>query len=200
MFVIRFLKNLLIENKFKSILILVCALSLHFHLNQPYSEKSEKTFYSKFKFPQDTTATVYIIPDKSDAGFTLIKLKKSEHSSSGNKITYQTPNGFFWLPTIMGSLCLIILLGMTIWGDEDHNWNVQKCLIKSHLRSIGFEVENSTYFYHLNGKVIYKGAQKPSSGDLIKGVKNFIEHSNLLENFEGTTQKKRNNKLDKILK
>lgn len=172
----------------------------YFHLTLPHSVTTEKTFYTKFQFPEDTTQTVYLIPDNTESGFSTKKLKKSEHTIIGNVVTYTGSNPPFWASTVFGFLCLILLFGMTIWGDEDHNWEVRKCLTKSYIKSIGFEVENSIYYYHLRGKLIYKGAQKPSSSDLKKGIENFIEHSNLLENFEGTTQKKRNSKLDKILK
>jgi hypothetical protein len=200
MFVLRFFKNLIIQNRFKSILVPICILMFYFHLTLPHSVTNKKTFYTKFSLPEDTTHTVYLIPDNTESEFSTKKLKNSEHTVIGNGITYTNSNPAFWGSAILGFLCLILLLGMTIWGDEDHNWEVRKCLTKSYIKSIGFELENSIYYYHLRGKLIYKGSQKPSFGDLKKGIENFIDHSNLLEKFEGTTQKKRNSKLDKILK
>ena len=182
MFILKLLKNLIRENTVKCTYILTIVGLHYFTLTLPSQSSYDVSYYTKFNLPTDTTYTVYIYESGSESGFASIKLKDSEHTVLGNKVVYKQTNPFVVVTTIIKYILLVILIISSIWGGDDGGWSYKDCLTDSYLKSVNLDVENSIYYYHLRGKLIFKSTQRALTSDLIGGVKNFID--NFLKNYK----------------
>ena len=199
----RFIKYLLLENKAKVVFLTIAIILSYFSLTLPNYKAYNRTFLSKFDAPQNRTVIMYV---DGGGNFETKCFENGEFKLiNSNKLQYDRSDGFVFVSQIFSVLIFLVLIGVTIWGDEDHNWNITKCRINSSLHKISVDVEhvqNDTfYYYYIKNKLIIKSQRKLSSksDDLFNAVKAYLEFPKLCLDYEGTTSKKRDNKLSKIL-
>ena len=199
----RFIKYLLLENKAKVVFLTIAIILSYFSLTLPNYKAYNRTFLSKFDAPQNRTVIMYV---DGGGNFETKCFENGEFKLiNSNTLQYDRSDGFVFASQIFSVLIFLVLIGVTIWGDEDHNWNITKCRINSSLHKISVDVEhvqNDTfYYYYIKNKLIIKSQRKLSSksDDLYNAVKSYLEFPKLCLDYEGTTSKKRDNKLSKIL-
>ena len=199
----RFIKYLLLENKAKVVFLTIAIILSYFSLTLPNYKAYNRTFLSKFDAPQNRTVIMYV---DGGGNFETKCFENGEFKLiNSNTLQYDRSDGFVFASQIFSVLIFLVLIGVTIWGDEDHNWNITKCRINSALHKISVDVEhvqNDTfYYYYIKNKLIIKSQRKLSSksDDLFNAVKAYLEFPKLCLDYEGTTSKKRDNKLSKIL-
>ena len=199
----RFIKYLLLENKAKVVFLTIAIILSYFSLTLPNYKAYNRTFLSKFDAPQNRTVIMYV---DGGGNFETKCFENGEFKLiNSNTLQYDRSDGFVFASQIFSVLIFLVLIGVTIWGDEDHNWNITKCRINSALHKISVDVEhvqNDTfYYYYIKNKLIIKSQRKLSSksDDLYNAVKAYLEFPKLCLDYEGTTSKKRDNKLSKIL-
>lgn len=199
----RFIKYLLLENKAKVVFLTIAIILSYFSLTLPNYKAYNRTFLSKFDAPQNRTVIMYV---DGNGNFETKCFENGEFKLiNSNTLQYDRSDGFVFVSQIFSVLIFLVLIGVTIWGDEDHNWNITKCRINSALHKISVDVEhvqNDTfYYYYIKNKLIIKSQRKLSSksDDLFNAVKAYLEFPKLCLDYEGTTSKKRDNKLSKIL-
>ena len=199
----RFIKYLLLENKAKVVFLTIAIILLYFSLTLPNYKAYNRTFLSKFDAPQNRTVIMYV---DGGGNFETKCFENGEFKLiNSNTLQYDRSDGFVFVSQIFSVLIFLVLIGVTIWGDEDHNWNITKCRINSALHKISVDVEhvqNDTfYYYYIKNKLIIKSQRRLSSksDDLFNAVKAYLEFPKLCLDYEGTTSKKRDNKLSKIL-
>ena len=199
----RFIKYLLLENKAKVVFLTIAIILSYFSLTLPNYKAYNRTFLSKFDAPQNRTVIMYV---DGGGNFETKCFENGEFKLiNSNTLQYDRSDGFVFASQIFSVLIFLVLIGVTIWGDEDHNWNITKCRINSSLHKISVDVEhvqNDTfYYYYIKNKLIIKSQRKLSSksDDLFNAVKAYLEFPKLCLDYEGTTSKKRDNKLSKIL-
>lgn len=199
----RFIKYFILENRTKMVFLTIAIVLGYFGLTLPNKETIERSFLGKFDAPQNHTVILYV---DGNANFETKCFENGEFKLiDTNTLQYEESNGFLIASRIFSILIFIIMLCVTIWGDEDHNWNITECRINSALHKISVDVEhvqNDTfYYYYIKNKLIIKSQRKLSSksDDLYNAVEAYLEFPKLCLDYEGTTSKKRDNKLSKIL-
>jgi len=199
----RFIKYLILENKTKMFLLLIASIFSFFALTLPKDSIIKRSFLTKFDTPQNRTVIMFV---DSDGNYHTKSFNYDEYKLlNPNTIQYRSSNGFLLASQIFSVLIFLVLICVTIWGDEDHNWNITKCKINSTLHKISVDVENTQsgtfYYYYIKNKLIIKSSRKLSSGssDLTGAVKSYLDYPKLCLDYEGTTSRKRDNKLSQIL-
>lgn len=199
----RFIKYFILENRTKMVFLTIAIVLGYFGLTLPNKETIERSFLSKFDAPQNRTVILYV---DGNANFETKCFENGEFKLiDTNTLQYEESNGFLIVSRIFSILIFIILLCVTVWGDDDHDWGISKCRINNTFHKVSIDVEhvqNDTfYYYYIKNKLIIKSQRKLSSksDDLYNAVKEYLEFPKLCLDYEGTTSKKRDNKLSKIL-
>ena len=174
----RFIKYLLLENKAKVVFLTIAIILSYFSLTLPNYKAYNRTFLSKFDAPQNRTVIMYV---DGGGNFETKCFENGEFKLiNSNTLQYDRSDGFVFASQIFSVLIFLVLIGVTIWGDEDHNWNITKCRINSALHKISVDVEhvqNDTfYYYYIKNKLIIKSQRKLSSksDDLFNAVKAYL--------------------------
>jgi hypothetical protein len=198
-----FIKYLILENKTKMVFLTISIILLYIGLTLPIKTNKETSFLSKFDVPQNRTVIVFV--DENGNFQTKLFTNGDFKLINQSTLEYKETNGVVVASRIFAGALLIVLLCVTIWGDDEHNWNFTKCQIKSIIHKISVDVENHAngkfYYYYIKNKLIIKSDRKLSSGsdDLTRSVKSYLEYPKLCLDYEGTTSRKRDNKLTQIL-
>jgi hypothetical protein len=193
--ILRFILFSIKKNPVK-ITMIICLVGLLYPININFYHEEKEKVVSIFK---DGTNICYVIPpEEGSRTYKVLHFDKDQIISPDGYITTKDNTSFF---LILAWFCFIVLFIVlfisSIINDADSNWNFSGVWCDVLYKDIVCEKEGNTYYYIIDNKLLSKSQTQSFGFSSI--LENYIDNPNLFMDFEGTTQRKRNNKLDKIL-
>ena len=194
--ILKYLFKLIKDSPVKTSFLIVGIFLLHPIYNLDYDLKKPKKVINTFK---NGVEYCYVIKESSSS----LKVVTSEVGLPIDKdgmILVDTENALLIVTWGVFVVCCIAMLVGIFADDDDVNWSFRDNFIETLHDDVKCEMEEignqETYYYTLDGKLILKS--NTHRNRVYNEVESYYKSPNLYLKFE-TKQKKRNNKLDKIL-
>ena len=194
----KYLLKIIVKNPVKVIMLIVALVLLYpiFHLN--YDKKEDVKVITHFK---NGVSECYVVPSSGEPGMKIIKSDKELIVNNDGTITLDSENAPLILSWIGFVVLLIIIVISTFQDDDDYNWSFRDNFIEVLHDDVLCEMEqignDEMYYYILDGRLILKS--KSHRSRVQDEVSRYFQSPKIFIEYEGTKQKRRNNKLDEIL-
>lgn len=190
--ILKYLFKLIKDSPVKTSFLIAGILLLHPIYNLDYDLKEPKKVINTFK---NGVEYCYVV-----SGMTVVKSDVEIPIDKDGMILVDTDNPLLIFSWIGFVICCIAMIVGIFADDDDVNWSFRDKFIETLHDDVKCEMEEignqETYYYTLDGKLILKS--NTHRNRVYNEVESYYKSPNLYLKFE-TKQKKRNNKLDKIL-
>ena len=199
MLFLKFLKTLIVNNPAKSLMIIGFSICLFVLCHWTW----ETDKIRPISVTQDSGKYIYVY--RSDQSNYNTHTEDRPAKIVNGEITYTSINVFAVLAGIgVAALGVILFIGTFIPMDSDENWdfveNWEDVHTESALKSVEMDLENNTYYYHIDDRLLGRSVGVKLEIYQIKNLlKEYYRAPNLFPEFMGTSQTIRDKKLKKIL-
>ncbi len=124
------------------------------------------------------------------------KIYDEKQKIVNGKIYYEGTTILYILSWVGLVTSLIVILIAMFSGDGE--WDFNEILTRSNINMVQCEIEDKTFFYILNGRLIYQSQHHCDVYYLKQHVSSYISNRNIYPKFK-TTQQKRESSIESLL-
>lgn len=197
--IFNFIKELIITNPIKLTYIFLISIMMGFgiKLDDITIQKPLDTSQDYKFIKRGNTYFIPIFKEDSPRFFETSKIEKVTFEE--NFISYKEVHPIVIVSYLMSLILFVILIGISLTDDRDVNWEIKRIYKKCKLNQIKCDEENGEYFYHLDGRLIYKSHNQLRFTLHNSILDEFLESPNQFPKYEGTKKEIRDKKLNSIL-
>jgi hypothetical protein len=196
--VIKYLIKIICSNPIKIAFLVAGIILLYPISNLDYDLKEPKRVINSFK---NGFEYCYVTTGESSSSMNVVISNVEMPIDKDGMILVDTENGPLILSWVGFIVCCIVMIVGLFANDDDINFSFRDIFIETLHDDVKCEMEEvgnkEIYYYTIDGKLILKSNQHKNR--VHSEVESYFKSPNLYFKFE-TKQKKRNNKLEDILK
>ncbi len=126
----------------------------------------------------------------SSSGYGIMKQPEDTVIEGNYFVEYRTDYTFIFL-IVASSLLFLIVVVMTLYPDEEVNWDFKWSRTKSMVKKVDLEIEDNIYYYYVKDRLIHKSDLRLTEHEVRRHLKNYISTPNLYPKIKTKAMQRR---------